>query len=305
MLGDDPPAFVFVRCAQAEGSVLALAEADLHLCHRLGQRRPDSRLEQTHLGHDLLAVAPAHAPDGFLLHRGQRFAWMIAQPRRPVGCVAVIVVDRQACWPVGGLFDAEVGTDLVLEAQLPGPGARGVVAPEAAVRHAQGRIFLAFGVDPLRPVAHGEVRPVKVLAALGRGQLFPPLRRVLPLRRQQRPQRGGVDHHAVVEVGVVGGIDLAVRTPGIGGRRAEVGALLDAGDQLGQLALPAQDLVVAPLGLARGRGVVAVARRSEVGELAVETGEGGAEVVGEQDAQGLRVPAVDGDPGDEGLLGRR
>ena len=52
-------------------------------------------------------------------------------------------------WPpsrrrIGRFLDPEVGPDLVLEAQLPGPGARRVILPEAAVRDAERRVVLAL-----------------------------------------------------------------------------------------------------------------------------------------------------------------
>jgi hypothetical protein len=95
------------------------------------------------------------------------------------GVEGVEGVVAQVGGPAGvgvGLVDVEAGGDLVLQAQLPGPGAGGVVAPEAAVGDAEGGVGLALRVDAAGPVARGEVGPVVVFAAGGRGQLAPPAR---------------------------------------------------------------------------------------------------------------------------------
>ena len=180
-----------------------------------------------------------------------------------------------------------------------------MVPPEAAVRDAEARVLLALPVDPVGPVAHRQVGPVVVLPALRGGELLPPLLRVLPLRVEQRPQRGGVDHHAVVEVGGVAGVLLARRALAVGRRRAPVGALLDVGDERLQLVPGLEYPVVLPLGVARGLLVGAVAGGAQVGQLAVEAGERRHEVVGEQHPQGLLVHPVDVHPGDEGLAPTR
>ena len=59
------------------------------------------------------------------------------------------------------------------------------------------------------------------------------------------------------------------------------------------------------LRLARRLLVGAVADGAEVVDLAVQPLERLAQMIGQQDAEGVLVPAVDGHPGDEGLLLRR
>ena len=148
-------------------------------------------------------------------------------------------------------MDAEVGGDFVLQAQLPGPGAGGVIAPETAVRHGQGRVRLTFGVDAGGPVAHGQVRPVVVFAATGGAEFLPPLLGIFPLWVEQGPERGGIDHDAVVQVGRVGGVLLAGRTFGVGGGRATLGAGGDEVDEGVEFVAGLEQGAVALLGGAR------------------------------------------------------
>ncbi|MCY1013411.1 hypothetical protein OV079_49370 [Nannocystis pusilla] len=239
----------------------------------------------------------ASATEHLLLDDGQRVNRVIGQEDGAMRLVAALAA-------VGRLLDAEVGGDLVLEAKLPRPGARRVVAPKAAVGDGKRGVIPAFLVDVARPVAHGEVRPVVILLALPGGELAPPFLRVLPLRGEQRPQGGAVDHDAVVEVrGVADILSLAALV--VRWRRALLGALLDGGDEGDQLVSCLEHDSEALLGDARGLLVLAVTGSAEVGELAIDACEGGIQMVGEERAQSRVVPAVDRDPGDEGpLLGR-
>jgi hypothetical protein len=127
--------------------------------------------------------------------------------------------------------EGEVGAELVLQAQLPLVGLGRVVPPEAAVGDGEAGVVLALAVDAGGEVARGQVGPVVVLLAVGVGQLLPPLLGVLPLRLEERPQRGAVDHDAVVQIGDVASVDLARLGLAVGGRRAALGALLDGGDE--------------------------------------------------------------------------
>ena len=92
---------------------------------------------------------------------------------------------------------------------------------------------MAFGVDAGGEVAGGGVGPVEVFAAeaLFGGELVPPLLGVVPLGVDEGPEGGGVDHGAVVEDGVVGGVGFAFGAFGVGGGRAELGALADVFDE--------------------------------------------------------------------------
>jgi hypothetical protein len=60
-----------------------------------------------------------------------------------MGAVAAIA-EVFAAGAIGRFLNAEIGPDLLLQAELPGPGPRGVIAPEAAMGHRQRRIPLAF-----------------------------------------------------------------------------------------------------------------------------------------------------------------
>jgi hypothetical protein len=91
------------------------------------------------------------------------------------GEVGVVGEEAGAVLVGARLVDGEGGGDFVLEAQLPGVGALGVVAPEAAVGDGEGGVGAALVVDAPGEVAGGEVRPVVVLAARGGGELLPPL----------------------------------------------------------------------------------------------------------------------------------
>ena len=95
---------------------------------------------------------------------------------------------------------------------------------------------------------------------------------------------------------------LLGRRVGRGG--ALVGALGHVLDEVGQLGAPLLDFGEAALGGAGGLGIAAVAGLAEVVELAVEAH---AELVeaGLQGGEGVGGPPVDGDPGHEGLPGRR
>jgi len=175
-------------------------------------------------------------------------------------------------------------------------------------RHAEGRVLLALLVHARRPVAHREVGPVVVLAPLGVRQLLPPLLRVLPLRLDERPERGAVDHHPVVEIPRVARVHLAGGTllrVGVGGWWTLVRALGDPLDEVAQLVAVAEHRVVALLRGARGALVGSVAGLAQVVQLPLEPREGRVQVLGEEHEQRLLVPAVDVDPGDEGLLRAR
>lgn len=181
---------------------------------------------------------------------------------------AARVSEIAAARAVGELLHAVVRREPVLELQLPGPGAVGVATPEAAVGHAQGRVLPALGVHAGGPVPQRQVGPVVVLSARRRGQVLPPLHRVLPLGLEERPERGGVDHHAVVQVRGIAGVLLAVRASSVRRRGAPVGALLDGGGEGVELVPGLQRPVVAPLGGPRRLRVGAVLGNPQ-GELPV------------------------------------
>ena len=160
---------------------------------------------------ELPALATAHAADGLLLDRGEGLARAGRAGRR-----------RGA-----GRRQRRRGHGRRGDRAPPRCGSRGRSRPAAAAprpRRARGGSARSsrarrrgsgpawhFSSTRVGPVAHRQVRPVVVLPALRGGELLPPLLRVLPLRLEQRPQRGGVDHHAVVEVGRVAGVLLARR----------------------------------------------------------------------------------------------
>ena len=100
--------------------------------------------------------------------------------------------------------------------------------------------------------------------------LLPPLLRKIPLRSEQGPEGGAVDHYAVVEIGDVAGVNLAGCVLVFGGGRTFLGALLDGGDEGGELVAPFVDLGVAPLGGAGGLLVGSFAGGAEVGQLAYQ-----------------------------------
>ena len=205
---------------------------------------------------------------------------MIAQPGvavRAVAASAEIVAART----VGRLADTKVGGDLILQTQLPGPGAGRMVAPEAAVGHGQGGVGLAFGVDAGGPVAHSQVRPVVVFATAGAAQLFPPLLGLFPVWVEQGPEGGGVDHDAVVQVGGVGGISLAGGAFGVGGGRTALGALGHAVDEGVELFFGPEQAAVALLCRLRRPLFGAVAGGAQIAQLALDAVEGGYQVVGQ------------------------
>jgi len=71
---------------------------------------------------------------GFLLNGGQGFKGLVRKPGQAMWSVA-FVAKVFAAGAVGNLLNAEVGSDLLLQAELPGPSTFGVVAPEAAMGH--------------------------------------------------------------------------------------------------------------------------------------------------------------------------
>ena len=146
--------------------------------------------------------------------------------------------------------------------------------------------------------------PVVVFLAVGAGELAPPLLRVFPLRLEQGPQGGAVDHHAVVEVGDVARVDGARRGLAVRRRRAALGALLDGGDEVVQLLEPLADLAEALLGSLGGFLVGAVAGGAQVGLLAFERALGRVQMTGQQVIQRAGGPSMDGHVRDERAPGR-
>ena len=163
-----------------EVRTLLLDQPEFEGVTRLGMLRPRPWFENPQLGQRRLSLLAA--AQGLFLDRGECVFAMVGEIRGSVGLVAAVA-------PVGGFFDPELGTDLILQAEFPGPGAGGVILPEAAVGDAERRVGLALRVHSRRPVTHREMRPVVVLLTLGRGEFLPPLLGFLPLR-EQRAARG-------------------------------------------------------------------------------------------------------------------
>src|SRR5262249_29689988 len=133
----------------------------------------------------------------------------------------------------------------------------------------------------------------------------PPFLRVLPLRIEQRPQAGRIDHHAVVEIRLVTGVLLARRALRVCGWRTPIGALLKVLDKLLQLLARVQEVAIRLFGCSRSFLVRAVAYRSKIGETAVEPLAREIEMISQQHTQRATCKAVDVYPRDERSMFRR
>src|SRR2546422_1306884 len=144
--------------------------------------------------------------------------------------------------------------------------------------------------------------PVVVLATRRAGQFLPPLFRVLPLRIEQRPECGAVDHHAVVDVHLESRVRLARRVAGCSRRRTTLGALSDEGNELGQLDQQLLNTSKAALGLRLAAFLAIRLRLPEIVQLAFEAALLWEKVLGEQIGERSRCPTMNAHPSDKALL---
>lgn len=122
-----------------------------------------------------------------------------------------------------------------------------------------------------------------------------------PLGREQGPEGGAVDHDTIVEIHGVGGGGKG-GIGGFGGRGAGFGALLHQVGEGGEFVAEFLQVVVAAFGLGLAGFVALAAGGLEVGEFSGEAGEVGAEVLGEEGGEGVVLPAVDAEEGDEAFF---
>ncbi len=141
----------FVGRMEAEGAGLPAGQRCLHGQHRLRNNRPDPRLVDGDAFEDPSLGPPAHAPQGFLRDRLQCLARIGRQIRSAE--ILVTWTDGSVRMNIGGFFDAEGPAQLVLQAQLPGPGTGGMISPEALVGDAETGVLAALRIDSRRPVA--------------------------------------------------------------------------------------------------------------------------------------------------------
>ena len=98
---------------------------------------------------------------------------------------------------------------------------------------------------------------------------------------------------------MIRGFNFGLGGVSFGGGWADFGALADEGDEAGEFAVEGADVVLAVGGVGLGLGGAFDDFGLEVGEFALEGAQVLGEVVGEEGFEGVGLPAVDGDEGDE------